>query len=88
MTTLSLQGLKQESFNALHGGSEKTYNGDAIAGLVANDPTLTAVTFNGRLFEWLGNQGQTEATLEGRKNGFAIAKGATSWNTLGAFTIP
>lgn len=86
MATDTLQGKKQESFRTL-GSTTLTYNGDTLAGILANDPTLVATTYNGRLFEWLGNQGQTEATLQGRLNGFAVAKGATNWNSLGDFTI-
>ena len=79
--------LKQESFRTL-GSTTDTYNGDTLAGMITQDPTLVANTYNGRLYEWLGSQGQTESTLNGRKNGFAVAKGATSWNNLGAFSIP
>lgn len=86
MATLSNDGLKQESFRTL-GSTTGTWNSDAIAGMVADEAGIAALTYNGRLFEWLGLKGQSELTLQGRKNGFAVAQGFTSWNNMTSFTI-
>ncbi|MDB4725967.1 hypothetical protein OAF54_00930 [bacterium] len=85
MATLNNQGLRQESFRTI-GSTTYAYNGDMV---VACDAVSAqdALTANGKLFSWLGDQGQTELTLSGRQNGFAIAKGFTSWNNMGAFTV-
>lgn len=81
------QGLRHASFNALHGGALRTYNGDVIAGCLASDGTITATTYNGVLGEWLYNQGYTQDTLNGRLNAFAVTKGAENWSGLGSFTV-
>lgn len=81
------QGDRHRSFNALHGGALRTYNGDVVAGCLANEPTITAGTFNGVLSQWLALKGYTNDTLNGRMNAFAIAQGAEKWSGLGTFTV-
>lgn len=86
MATLNNDGLKQESFRTLS-STTGTWNSDALAGMLANEAGLSANTYNGRLYEWLGLKGQSENTLEGRKTGFAVAQGFTSWGNMTSFTI-
>lgn len=86
MATLQLQGLKQQSFRTL-GSTTSTFNGDAMAGMIADESGLAALSYNGRLAEWLTAKGQNELSVQGKMNGFAVAQGATSWNNLGSFTI-
>lgn len=86
-TGQSKQGLRHASFNALHGGALRTYNGDVVAGCKADDVTITATTYNGVLGEWLNNKGYSQDTLNGRLNAFAVTKGAEDWNGLGTFTV-
>jgi hypothetical protein len=86
MATLKNDGNKQDSFRTL-GSTTGTFNSDALAGMIADEAGLTATTYNGRLFEWLGLKGQSENTLQGRKNGFAVAQGYTSWQNMKTFTI-
>lgn len=81
------QGDRHRTFNALHGGAIRTYNGDVVAGCLANEPTITATTFNGVLGQWLALKGYTNDTLNGRMNAFAIAQGAEKWSGLGTFTV-
>lgn len=83
----SQQGLRHASFNALHGGAMRSYNSDVIAGCKANDSTITATTYNGVLYQWLGNKGYTQDTINGRSNAFAVAKGSETWSGLGSFTV-
>jgi hypothetical protein len=83
----SQQGLRHASFNALHGGAMRTYNGDVVAGCLADEAGITATTFNGVLGQWLGLKGYTNDTLNGRMNAFAIANNAESWSALGTFTV-
>lgn len=85
MATLQNQGLRQESFRTISSETH-TYNGDQIAASDAVSPQ-DALSANGKLFQWLGDQGQTELNLQGRMNGFAIANGFNSWGDMGAFTI-
>lgn len=80
-----MQGRRHESFNALHGGDFGTINGDMIKGMLADEPGITATTFNGIMYEWLGLKGQTEVTLNGRLQGFATANSAFNWSSLGTF---
>lgn len=80
-----MQGRRHESFNTLHGGNFGTINGDMIKGMLADEPSITATTFNGIMYEWLGLKGQTEVTLNGRLQGFATANSAFNWSSLGTF---
>tara|TARA_R110000772_G_scaffold159411_1_gene270616 strand:- start:616 stop:879 length:264 start_codon:yes stop_codon:yes gene_type:complete len=86
MATLNNQGLRQQSFRTL-GGTTGTYNGDAMAGMKANEAGLAAKSFNGMTSEWLTAKGQNELTVQGKMNGFAVAQGYTNWNNMGTFTI-
>tara|TARA_R110000803_G_scaffold115775_4_gene184311 strand:+ start:444 stop:707 length:264 start_codon:yes stop_codon:yes gene_type:complete len=86
MATLSNDGLKQQSFRTL-GSTTSTWNGDAIAGMIANESGLAAKSFNGRMDEWLTAKGQNELNVQGKMNGFAVAQGFTSWNNMTSFTI-
>lgn len=81
------QGDRHRSFNALHGGALRSYNGDVVAGCIADEAGITATTFNGVLSQWLALKGYTNDTLNGRMNAFAIAKGAEKWSGLGTFTV-
>lgn len=83
---LRRQGSKHLKYNSLHGGAFRPYNSDMIAGMLADQPGIVALNSNGVLFEWLGLRGQSETTLPGRLQGFAINNSAFNWTSLGTFS--
>ena len=86
---MSQQGLRQASFRAIHAGTGRDYNGDAMAAMrVELEAAEVAVPadLNGRTIAWLQLRLEsTDQNLPGLMAAFAAANGADKWSSLGAF---
>lgn len=83
---MSQQGLRQESFRAIHGGDPLSYNGDARAAFETEATVPAGATYNGAFILWLQARLTSEnASLNGLMAEFAAAEGADKWSSVGAF---
>lgn len=86
---MSQQGLRQASFQAIHGGTGREYNGDAMLAMRTElEAASLAVPadYNGRMIAWLQFRlSSSDDNLPGLMAAFAAAYGADNWSSLGSF---
>ena len=89
LALVTQQGRRQVAFRRISGvpAGDTTYNGDVMAACLADEPGITALTYNGILYEWLGLKGFTSDTLDERMHAFAANEGVYNWSSLGDFNL-